>query len=393
MRTYAMTAESTDQDRFIDENIRVERVKIIFEQAGPSMVFSSLAAFILVAVLWSVADHSKLIVWLSIYMVIAVVRFYHVYLYRTTPPEKIDVPLWELRFIWTNIAISITWGVGMWLIMPDDSLAHQAIVFSFLMGMSAGVVATYSAHVKCVTFSILILMTPATIYFAFQNSLPHYVMAFGAVLFVGASLRSARMLTYFLRRSFQLSYDLQKAKEKAEYLARTDALTELHNRRSFYEKGEEEVARSKRYNRPLSLMLLDIDYFKKINDTYGHAFGDEALKEIARTIRQEVRGIDVAGRVGGEEFAIFLPETEMEQAIFMAERLRKQVSRCVVHYKDREITFTTSVGVAKFDEEGDTFSDAIAKSDAALYSAKKGGRNKVVAFTVAHKNLVPGKAQ
>jgi diguanylate cyclase (GGDEF)-like protein len=144
---------------------------------------------------------------------------------------------------------------------------------------------------------------------------------------------------------------------------------------------DREIERAKRYEHPLSLVLFDIDHFKRINDTHGHVQGDEVLRTLATLVRESCRDQDVAGRVGGEEFAVLLPETGSEQAAVMAERLRQAVEDLEVRVAGGEvIRFTISIGVISSDPavEDMDFQTLFTKVDALMYQAKEGGRNRVV---------------
>lgn len=179
------------------------------------------------------------------------------------------MPAWERRFVVSLIVTGVVWGLGGLVIMPADSL-HQAIVYFFLMGMAGGAVATYSAHASCTYITISSLLLPSTAWFVFQDDVVLRAMAAAGLVYVGAAYRATRTLSFFLHRTFQLSHELQIANEKAEHLARTDSLTGMRNRRAFYEQGERALDQARRYGRPLSLIMLDIDHFKAINDTWGH---------------------------------------------------------------------------------------------------------------------------
>jgi diguanylate cyclase (GGDEF)-like protein/PAS domain S-box-containing protein len=174
---------------------------------------------------------------------------------------------------------------------------------------------------------------------------------------------------------------IQNLNEKLAALALVDELTKLPNRRAFFLRGAEEVNRSKRYQSPLSMLMLDIDRFKSINDTYGHARGDMALQCIARVLREQVREVDLPGRLGGEEFGILLPNTRLEEALVIAERIRKSIEalRCE---KDEEVcvTMTASLGVADFNSETKSLDELFNRADTAMYFAKNNGRNRVEVY-------------
>ena len=160
-------------------------------------------------------------------------------------------------------------------------------------------------------------------------------------------------------------------------LAITDGLTQVANRRHFDERIHEEIDRSQRYGRPLVLLLLDIDHFKKVNDSYGHPAGDAVLRRVADICRASIRTLDLVARFGGEEFAILLPETDIPGALQLAERIREEIAASPVVYGPHTIQVTASLGVAAT-ENGDRDSEQLLKAaDEMLYAAKQGGRNQV----------------
>ncbi len=173
---------------------------------------------------------------------------------------------------------------------------------------------------------------------------------------------------------------LQSERDKLEELAYTDPLTGLNNRRFFLEEAKRMIEYAKRYKEPMSLIMLDIDNFKKINDEYGHDVGDIVLRELAEIIKKNTRSSDISARFGGEEFVILLPRTNEERAFLVAERIRQNFKRSKVQVDGREVETTVSIGVATLEEE-DSIENLIKKADEALYEAKRSGKDKVVVFT------------
>lgn len=163
-----------------------------------------------------------------------------------------------------------------------------------------------------------------------------------------------------------------------ETISRVDGLTGLYNRRYWQERFDREFKLSVRSKSTNTLMMLDIDYFKKVNDTYGHQAGDAVIRNIAQIIKAATRETDVSGRYGGEEFAILLPDTEAKNAVTVAERIRKLVQATEVEYEGQFIKYTCSLGVAQKTGDHTKPSQWIEIADQALYKAKETGRNKVV---------------
>lgn len=153
-----------------------------------------------------------------------------------------------------------------------------------------------------------------------------------------------------------------------------DTLTGLPNRHAYDERIEAEYQRYKRYQNPLSLMISDVDFFKKINDGYGHLAGDKMLQMIARMLQKSIRDVDFIARIGGEEFTIVLPETDGEQALILAEKIREKVAQTPFHYKEKRIPVTMSFGISCFAAD-DSINEVLERADQALYKAKEAGRN------------------
>jgi diguanylate cyclase (GGDEF)-like protein/PAS domain S-box-containing protein len=174
---------------------------------------------------------------------------------------------------------------------------------------------------------------------------------------------------------------------KIEQISATDELTDLFNRRGFFQLGEREFERALRFGRPLAALMLDIDHFKRVNDTYGHPIGDLVLRALADCLRQSTRGIDVAGRYGGEEFTLLLPETDHPVAIQIAERLRQSIADLSIPIRRGkgnpapvDIRINVSIGVAFMQQDIPNLSVLIDHADQALYGAKNSGRNCVVVW-------------
>ena len=172
--------------------------------------------------------------------------------------------------------------------------------------------------------------------------------------------------------------DVKEAQLELERMATTDSLTGITNRAQFMKLAKEERDRSLRYPHPLSLMMLDADRFKNINDTLGHDIGDKVLKELSNTAAAMLRGADIFGRIGGEEFAVLLPETDINEAFTVAERLRKAIEDRPVSLSDAQrISFTVSIGVSQLNQSDEDVEALLKRADDALYKAKAAGRNRV----------------
>ncbi|MGB2739653.1 MAG: diguanylate cyclase [Cognaticolwellia sp.] len=174
--------------------------------------------------------------------------------------------------------------------------------------------------------------------------------------------------------------ELEKANAGLAILSQIDGLTQLFNRNHWQHCIEAEFKRFTRSKHPSSLVMLDIDHFKNVNDSYGHLVGDDVIRHLAKLIREQVRETDISGRYGGEEFVILLADTHADDALIFAERLRKVVEESVVIYNDIEIKYTISLGVAEVESSFSEVSHWLEHADSALYKSKENGRNKVTLY-------------
>ena len=175
-----------------------------------------------------------------------------------------------------------------------------------------------------------------------------------------------------LRRS---NDELLEAYALLQQLATVDPLTGLENRRSLMDFSEVQLKLAQRYKSFFSILLIDLDYFKKINDTYGHLIGDEILKNIAKILKESLRNVDHIGRFGGEEFIVILPNTTLKNAVLVAEKVRDAIANFVHNIEEQNIQTTVSIGIASYNPLDDDVNQIIERADHALYTAKSSGRN------------------
>lgn len=223
----------------------------------------------------------------------------------------------------------------------------------------------------------------------------HLMKAFelGAVDYINKPFKAPELLAR-VQTHLDLKHtrdELREALEKQDKLvqdlhklATTDALTGIPNRRQIWDWGKQELERAYRYQRPLSLFVLDVDHFKEINDTYGHSAGDRALKAMTEVVMETLRTSDRFGRFGGEEFVGILPETDLAEGIQVAERVRKMIADLSVELtEEKRVQFTVSIGITSYHEKNadSNLEDLLRQADRSLYEAKQQGRDRVVAFS------------
>ena len=191
-------------------------------------------------------------------------------------------------------------------------------------------------------------------------------------------LTSSVQIQSYRRKSYRAYIQEKDAKEMVAYLASIDPLTKSMTRHHFFSIAEIEFLRFSRYRRQFSMLVLDADQFKNINDTYGHYVGDFVLKNLSLVILEQKRIQDTFGRLGGEEFGLLLPETNLDQAKVVAERIQTTWAQTPSHVEDKVIRSTVSIGVTEVNEQDQSFEDVLRRADRMMYKAKEAGRNRVV---------------
>ena len=255
------------------------------------------------------------------------------------------------------------------------ALLYQLLIVSLFC---AGAAASYQHLHGLAAVFIVSSTAPLALYQLFRGGQEGHVIALLLAVFMVFMSNVTLMLHRDAMELLNLTRELKAAKEEAEHQARVDALTGLPNRKAFFENGRALVALAHRHGRPLSLVMVDLDHFKSINDRFGHSAGDAALAAFAETLRSTERASDICGRIGGEEFALLLPETASAAAALLAERLREAIRTIRIPGVDAAATFSGSFGIAEL-LPGDTTLDAlIDRADRALYRAKAEGRDRTV---------------
>jgi diguanylate cyclase (GGDEF)-like protein len=255
------------------------------------------------------------------------------------------------------------------------ALDYQLLILSLY---AAGAAASYQHLPGLAIVFILSAIGPLTVYQLLRGGQKGAFIGILLVIFVTFMSRITIGLHQDVVERLRLTRELRASKEAAERQARVDGLTGLLNRTAFFESGRSLIALSRRHQRPLSVVMADLDHFKMVNDRFGHSAGDVLLAAFAETLRKTQRSSDVCARLGGEEFAILLPETSAAAAIQFAERVRESLATLRAEEKDSE-GVTASFGIAELAPSDASLDTLIDRADRALYKAKAEGRNRTIA--------------
>ena len=290
---------------------------------------------------------------LSVLAIFSVVFGYFVYI-DVSSPMRIAISSFTLCFL--------MYRAGLLLFKAPAGLKSSAVPGGVMMWVTGAFFFARAVN-AIINFSTLNLLSTSL----FNN------LGF----MMGAVLVSTWTFGFFFLNSARMEFELNTVQDELQKLVLTDVLTGIYNRRYFFEHGDLEFQRARRYQGSFSVLVADADHFKNINDQYGHAAGDKALQEIACVISDNMRTSDTCARLGGEEFGILLLETDKEKAIDTAERIREQMEQKIISFDERQFSVTVSVGVAVLEEEDQSVADVLHRADQALYRAKEKARNRV----------------
>ncbi|MBI5110339.1 MAG: diguanylate cyclase [Rhodocyclales bacterium] len=389
----------------VARRVMAERVRVFTDRAVAGALSSPLGTLLLVLVLGPAAGWGKAAAWLILINLDELLILGLGYRFRTLPPLWRDSIPWARRQIGANFLVGLAWGASVWFFAVEPLSHHFFFNLSVLVAVSAICVTIMSAfRTASILFSAAVLLPPVV--HAFQTSHPFALqiglsliilfaleVQYGAVarrqLISGldAAQRSQALVDQLsqLRSDLyqsnhaleQKNADLAAAFERLNELATHDELTGASNRRVMVERLELQVAYKSRYGTPASLIMLDLDHFKKINDRHGHSVGDLALQVLVRTVQGELREGDILARFGGEEFLILLPLSAADAARQTAERLRCAIAAIELAADQGRVRLRASFGVAEL-ATGEVVADWLRRVDLALYQAKDSGRNRVV---------------
>ena len=358
--------------------VKAEKLELLFRHSGPATFIILANGGLILYLLWNEVHTAVLIGWLVWLLAAFVIRnVLYVQFYNAMETDGFDALKWEKPYSLALIFSSASWGIGGLILGMLAPTTERYVIYFFLMGMSAGAVSVYTANRRVALTTIWILLFPYTLWTLFLGEGHQLILALGASTFLFSSIRSTKIIADALQSSLTLSHDLAYSKTQVEALARIDPLTQLNTRIAFTELSETLINSCRRQGYPYAFLIVDVDHFKSVNDTYGHLVGDLALKSVANTLVHVLRHSDICGRFGGEEFIVFLPYTDFANAMLTAEKLRAAIQANQIELDGVTLRLTASFGVCSMDM---TLEELVAKADEALYQAKRSGRNRVVGY-------------
>jgi diguanylate cyclase (GGDEF)-like protein len=382
-----MTQATIDQLRLSTEltDVRSEQIRILFA-AIPSSLFAILVCSSVLAIAqWQVIDQRTIIGWFTMINLLSLLRYYMFRKFERQQPGQLVDNIWAQRAIITSLASGAAWGAGGFLLFAEQSPVHQVFLVFVISGICAGAITTLSAITMAVRGFVILAVVPMVIKFNLIGGEFSLALTIMSILFVVMILVSSQRLHQIIRQSLEFRYQRELAEQTIHYQAQYDDLTDLPNRRRFLSTLGQEMAKADRHHRYGAVFFIDLDRFKAVNDSLGHAVGDELLIEVAHKIGERLRQEDTVARLGGDEFVVLLPEVGNDpesagsHASIIAEEMRKLFSSPFI-IQGHEIHLTISIGIALFPSNVSA-EDLLKFADVAMYRVKSEGRDGVRLFS------------
>jgi diguanylate cyclase (GGDEF)-like protein len=374
--------------------LRVSQAVARVRQLPTVFVANPLLAVFIAVVYWDHVFRTLLVLFVAAMLVLWTPAFLTWRrLRKRARPTRVS-PGNERRALYFSTAAGTLWALAAFVLFPAGGPEERAALVMLLAGLCAGSVSFFSSSPLAsmafyLPFMLTLLGQAATFATAQAPVLPIAI-----AVFIACALLFTRTSWLQFVENVQVLVDrdrlLQEAKASGEQLelmlsrmsdlAMVDELTGLKNRRSFFDDIEPVIAGSRRRGKPIAIALLDLDHFKDVNDTHGHAVGDDVLREVARRIGDTLRQEQIVGRIGGEEFVVLLPDTSPQQALVALERVRKAIGEVPIPVPGgTPVLITMSGGIAPL-TDGMTVAVALGQADKAMYRAKGLGRNRVEVY-------------
>ncbi|WP_316858925.1 GGDEF domain-containing protein [uncultured Cohaesibacter sp.] len=360
--------------------IRAECVRVIYQNRIPSLVSVLVASFLPIIVglqeeTRPVTLLSVLVLWVYVAINWVLCRWFN----RSVLTER-QMVRWGLVFYVEHFALAVllTSIFSYYVLIGVEGAVEYLILVT--LGFSAGSVSAFHQMKWAPPIFITSSVSPQIIYHFSQGTRSNSIIAIMLmIILVFMCVISFEQHKTWIR-TLALSLELEAEKKKADLIARIDLLTGLFNRRAFYEIAPKFIEQGRRHHRPVSIVMLDIDHFKTVNDKHGHGVGDRVLASIAKCLKTHIRSSDVVGRLGGEEFALLLPETDRSGAVALVEKLRKAVSDLSFSEESDHFHVTSSFGIVSTEDMEGPLEGLLTMADWALYQAKEQGRNRTIIF-------------
>ncbi|MBC3765596.1 GGDEF domain-containing protein [Neptunicella marina] len=378
-----MNTESSANSRYNQQRIYAECVRMVYRNRAYNLMGVVLVSFVIIIVGWTENSRVNPVILASLLWIYVAQAYLTSRKFNTSSIANNKTPFWGKLLYIQLVSLAILYNfIFMTLAFNgvEDALLLLLIV---TLGFTGGTIGSYhqmkwAPHMY--TFGAIL---PQTVYYISLQTVYGTLITILLLCILGFLAMVSIQQHKSWIRTLTLSFELEEANKRAKHLARIDLLTNLYNRRAFYELAPKSLATCRRYNHQACVVMVDIDHFKNINDNFGHNVGDTVLQKIASVLQIKLRESDIVARIGGEEFALFLTQTDIDSAFIIIERLRQQIEQLDFSHFGIKNAITSCFGIASISETAESIDDLLIKADSALYEAKHLGRNRTVLYQEA----------
>ncbi len=369
-------------------SILLEQVRLVFASVPFSAMSIPIVGCILGVLLWDTVDHAIIVGWLSAIFLVSLFRGWQYWRFQTARPKPEETKRWHREALLGAALSGLSWGASGVLLFAPDSMPDQLFLTFVLVGVIATAVTTLSALFPAILFFLLVSILPITWSFFSMGTNLGMVLAGLFLFFMFLMLKTAYRLNTILTETLTMRHDKVMAEATIHHQALYDELTDLPNRRMLFDQLGQEVARSFRHGYLGAILFLDLDNFKNVNDSLGHALGDKLLKEVAQRLSHRLRKEDIAARLGGDEFVILLSEIgkDSSQASVRAQRVASEIQQLFLEpfrIDGHTLYVSASIGIVLFPLDESEPGDLLQRADVAMYRAKEDGRDRFRFFQPA----------
>ena len=377
-----LSIKMADSANELTLRVFVERLHLFYESLALSNVAVVVNTLVLSYLLYTPDNRDLVIGWCAATLVIAIARAYYVWRFQQSSDEEVEKNrrTWYWRMLGGALVSGFAWGSAGYLLYDAESLLSQTLLAFMIAGMCAGSMVSLSAFAEASAGFLFFSLVPFIIRLWTEGTQESHIMALIAVIYLLFMVVFARKVNQTVLDGLEMKFLRSRAEEKIERQALFDELTGLPNRRLLQDRLSQALARAKRHNRQAALLFLDLDFFKRVNDSLGHSVGDQLLIEVGNRMRGLLRDADTAARLGGDEFVALISDIDGEgdSVIAMVRRRGEELRRAIERPMDirgNEIHITVSIGVSLLNGETANVDDLLRHADTAMYRAKDDGRN------------------
>lgn len=354
-------------------------IESLVEQTPRAMIAMLIVSCAYFGIFIKFVPFSVLIIWFVFQIILAWYRFYNARTFRKCLAQKAEKKLakHEKYFMLSNVFQALMWTISSVLSIVYAPQPYELVSLIMSIGIITAAALSMSSLYKAYLVFFFSMIIPQIIIMLNYGQHQHLGLVVLILIYIPATILLSRAIYNSRLSSIEAHDELQKNVDELHRLSIMDNLTNIYNRRYFFEISKKLIATASRENSAISLLMLDVDFFKQVNDNYGHQAGDFILVELVKELGTTMRKGDVFARIGGEEFTVLLNNTALEGAKVIAEKVRVTIENKMFNYSCHSIDITISIGISELNTENTSIEDLYKQADKQLYIAKKSGRNKV----------------